>query len=134
MMAKILYKSIDGRGRITLPPKCREILDIKGGDIIRIETDDEYPVLYISKLDVVDLQAEESEFVAECLAASVKCLNNEQKVSLAAYLLSKASDIDVFEGDEGIAKKNSASKLVTIDKEVGKESDKKKDRKAGNKK
>lgn len=98
-MSRIFYKQIDGRGRITLPPECRDSIEIKGGDILRIKTDDEYSVLYISKLDVLDMQEKEPAFVAECLAATIKCLNNEQKISLAAYLLSKASDIDVFEGE-----------------------------------
>ena len=127
-MSKIFYKPIDGRGRITLPPECRASLELNGGDIIRIETDDEFSVLYISKLDVLDMQAEAPEFVAECLAATVKCLNNEQKVSLAAYLLSKASDIDVFEGEGADTEKS-----VTADKEELLKSGKKTGKKSGGK-
>jgi len=134
-MSKVLYKLVDERGRFTLPPECREILEIKGGDIIRIQTDDEYPVLLISKLDVLDLQSEEPEFIAECLAASVKCLNNEQKVSLAAYLLSKASDIDVFEGEAAATKDSEAKRS---DNRSNKNNDarvsKKANKKAGDKK
>lgn len=90
-MSRAIYKALDGRGRFTLPPECRDKLELESGDLIRIEVDDELPVLRITKLDIVDVNDEDPDKLEALINAAVKTLNSEKKVELATYLLGSRS-------------------------------------------
>lgn len=86
-MSKVIYKVIDYRGRITLPWEFRKFLGIKGGDIIKLETDNDRIQINVSKMDLVEIGKQDPETVKAYMNAAVKAMTPEERIAFAAQLL-----------------------------------------------
>lgn len=86
-MKQVLYKTVDPRGRITIPGELRKKLDLSNGDIVRLEEVEGKPEFVVSKMDIIDVHKEDQEVLEEYVFAAVKTMAPCKRVALAKLLL-----------------------------------------------
>ena len=91
-MAKVTYKVLDDKGRVTIPLETRKGLGLCPGDVIRVAWNGDKSEVSLSKAEVVDFDKEDPEVLETCIYAAVRTLTKEKKVALAASLLSPMAE------------------------------------------
>lgn len=87
MMNKVFYKTVDPRGRITIPSECRKALDIKDYDIIKIELCDKNPIFGVTKVNFKELRDLQPKEIDEQMLDAVNRMPAYKKMVLASMLL-----------------------------------------------
>ena len=87
-MAKVTYKVLDDKGRITIPLEMRNGAKIFPGDVIKVSWKGDKNEIVLSGVEVFDFEKEDPEIIEACIYAAVRNLTKEKKVALAASLLS----------------------------------------------
>ena len=91
-MGKAIYKVLDDKGRITIPLEYRKAIGLCHGEVLRIAVGENGSSLVVSKAEMVDFEDEDPEMMEACIYAAVRTLSKEQKLELAANLLSPLSE------------------------------------------
>ena len=91
-MAKVTYKVLDEKGRITIPMEMRNGAKLFPGDVVKVAWKSEKNEIILSGVEVVDFENEDPEILEACIYAAVRNLTKEKKVALAASLLSHAAE------------------------------------------
>ena len=86
-MGKVIYKTVDPWGRVTIPRELREKLSIKNGDIVRIEKKSGSEELIVAKMDIIDVRDSDEKARDEYVIAAVKTMEPCKRIALATMIL-----------------------------------------------
>lgn len=80
-----VFKTLDCRGRVTLPFSVREAADLKPGDIIRVGVQD--GKISAEKVNLLATGDQSQEAVEEYVFSAVRTMDNNTLLALAARLI-----------------------------------------------